>query len=104
DWKEVISATLEAAKQGDAKARDWLARYLIGEKPLSLTDLAADEASGVGAGGELLARKIQHIERRHLAQTLYSADTTGARLEIENYARELEKLDGPAQRESKPTG
>jgi hypothetical protein len=30
DWQEVISSTLNAAKQGDAQARAWLGQYLVG--------------------------------------------------------------------------
>lgn len=43
DWREVVQAALIAAKEGDPRARDWLTRYLIGESPLSLTALAADD-------------------------------------------------------------
>ena len=31
DWQEVIAATLQAAKDGDASARNWLAQYLVGK-------------------------------------------------------------------------
>ena len=30
DWRAVVSATLAAAKLGDAAARAWLAQYLVG--------------------------------------------------------------------------
>ena len=29
-WREVVSATVAAAKAGDATARAWLAQYLVG--------------------------------------------------------------------------
>lgn len=31
DWRDVVSSTLAAAKQGDAQARAWLAHYLVGK-------------------------------------------------------------------------
>ena len=31
DWKDVVSSTLSAAKQGDAQARAWLGQYLVGK-------------------------------------------------------------------------
>jgi hypothetical protein len=34
EWREVVSATVAAAKAGDATARVWLAQYLVG-KPAS---------------------------------------------------------------------
>ncbi len=31
DWHEIINAAVSAAKSGDARARDWLSRYLLGD-------------------------------------------------------------------------
>ena len=31
DWQQVVASTLEAAKNGDASARNWLAQYLVGK-------------------------------------------------------------------------
>jgi len=31
DWRQVVSATVAAAKAGDASARAWLAQYLVGK-------------------------------------------------------------------------
>jgi hypothetical protein len=30
DWREVVTGALQAAKNGDAQARIWLAQYLVG--------------------------------------------------------------------------
>jgi hypothetical protein len=35
DWREVVRATVAAAKVGDATARAWLAQYLIGKPGLT---------------------------------------------------------------------
>jgi hypothetical protein len=45
-WREICQKTVDAAKAGDPKARDWLARYLIGREPMKLLALAADENAG----------------------------------------------------------
>ena len=31
DWREVVTATVAAAKAGDATARAWLSQYLVGK-------------------------------------------------------------------------
>ncbi|QDS97687.1 hypothetical protein [Adhaeretor mobilis] len=33
DWQEVVGRAIEDAKKGDARARDWLSRYLVGVDP-----------------------------------------------------------------------
>jgi hypothetical protein len=43
-WRQVCQRAVDDARAGDAKARDWLAKYLLGAKPLGLLALAADEA------------------------------------------------------------
>lgn len=40
DWKEIVRAAKDAAKAGDAKAREWLASYVIGDKAPALSELA----------------------------------------------------------------
>jgi hypothetical protein len=70
DWRSVVQAAVESAKQGDAKARDWLTRYLIGETPMSLTDLAADEAWGVGSDDDIERILAPRKERRDFEERL----------------------------------
>ena len=64
DWREVVAATLAAAKQGDAQARAWLAHYLIGKPatpaPSALTVLV-QQLNGSDPVAERLAHPI--IER-----------------------------------------
>jgi hypothetical protein len=48
-WSEIVKSAVDAAKKGDAKAREWLAQYLLGtpEKGApTLHDLAVDEEAG----------------------------------------------------------
>ena len=69
-WREIVAAAVEKAKAGDAKARDWLARYLLGEKPMTLTDLAADEAGGFGVERDIEDRMMERRKGREIADIL----------------------------------
>jgi hypothetical protein len=31
-WRKIVARAVEDAKQGDARAREWLSRYLIGDR------------------------------------------------------------------------
>lgn len=46
DWREVVARALADAKNGDNKARNWLAKYLIGSNPRTLLAIAAVESLG----------------------------------------------------------
>lgn len=48
-WREIVARTVEDAKAGDAKARDWLASCLVGRPgndAATLHALAVDELAG----------------------------------------------------------
>lgn len=64
EWREVVSAALEAAKAGDATARAWLAQYLVGKPiapaPAPLT-VVVQQISGRDPLVEQLA--AEHVER-----------------------------------------
>jgi hypothetical protein len=61
DWQEVIDKTLADAKAGDARAREWLARFLLGPKP---SDLAADELAGFSTEMEIAAKRTEREQDR----------------------------------------
>lgn len=46
DWREVVARAVADAKNGDNKARNWLAKYLIGSNPRTLLAIAAVESLG----------------------------------------------------------
>ena len=77
DWRDVVRAAVEAAKAGDARARDWLARYLIGEGPAKLIDLAADEAEGIDADRDIAGHMADRRRFRELADLLGSRGLGG---------------------------
>lgn len=48
-WREIVAQAVTDAKAGDAKARSWLASYLIGSPPggtVTLHGLAVEEEAG----------------------------------------------------------
>lgn len=63
-WREICLQTVAQAKTGDAKARDWLACYLMSESPLTLDELAADELAGFTASDALAAQARARQEDR----------------------------------------
>ncbi len=74
DWRAICLRAVVDAKAGDATARAWLARYLLGDKPLSLVELAADEAGGLGAAAEVEALGKWRADGRMLAAVIALAD------------------------------
>jgi hypothetical protein len=64
DWRDIVSATVAAAKAGDATARAWLAQYLVGKPgataPAPLT-VVVQQLSGRDPVAEGLAKP--HIDR-----------------------------------------
>jgi hypothetical protein len=66
-WREICQAAVAAAKDGDPRARDWLARYLLGEEPTRLVVLAADEAGGFTSEKEIDRHRRSREEQRSLA-------------------------------------
>ena len=52
-WGRVVQAAVELAVSGDARAREWLARYLLGEpRDGVLVRIAGCESRGVDPGDE----------------------------------------------------
>lgn len=45
DWRDVVARAVADAKAGDQGARNWLAKYLLGNTPRSLHDIAKQEDS-----------------------------------------------------------
>ena len=43
DWQAIVRRALDDAKNGDAKAREWLTKYLVGTEPPTLVSIAATE-------------------------------------------------------------
>ncbi len=52
-WRRIVDKAVKDAEGGDARAREWLAKYLLGE--MTLTELAKRERMGITADAELPA-------------------------------------------------
>jgi hypothetical protein len=93
DWRDVVTATLELAKQGDPQARAWLAQYLVGKPeakaPTPLT-VVVEQWGGADPVAKMLAQPIIDRARYPFAQDDF-AETVHAAI-----AAELaEKLTAP---------
>jgi hypothetical protein len=58
------------ARAGDGKAREWLSRYLLGDKPGGLTELAASEQAGI----DPVARRADALRPTKLDELLARVD------------------------------
>lgn len=63
DWRGVVAGALQAAKDGDASARAWLAQYLVGKPehkaPTPLT-VVVQQLNGADPLVEKLAKQVIH--------------------------------------------
>ena len=55
-WQRIVEAACVAAEAGDTQARNWLSRYLLGDTPPTLFELARRDVAGVTADAELQAQ------------------------------------------------
>ena len=66
DWQDVVKGALQAAKDGDAQARNWLAQYLIGrpegKAPTPLT-VVVQQLNGADPLVNMLASRMIDRER-----------------------------------------
>ncbi len=61
DWRGVVTGALQAAKEGDPQARNWLAQYLIGRpesKAPTPLNIVVQQLSGTDPLVERLARPV----------------------------------------------
>jgi len=93
DWRAIIQKTVDAAKNGDAKARDWLARHLVGDKPLTLTALAADEAAGLDAERDVLESLAERLEEREHKELYQDDEYEKARKILKKAAKRAKQQD-----------
>jgi hypothetical protein len=42
DWKEIVQRAVDDAKAGDAQARTWLSKHIVGDNPLDLIELVEE--------------------------------------------------------------
>ena len=56
DWRAIVSKAKTLALAGDSKAREWIAKYLLGETPITITELLARELLDIDADLEALVK------------------------------------------------
>jgi hypothetical protein len=98
-WREVVSATVAAAKAGDATARAWLAQYLVGKPgataPAPLT-VVVQQLSGRDPLVDRLAKPhIDRVEYPSLRAGDDFKDALKARVADELRALEAQKSNTP---------
>jgi len=104
DWRAVITATVAAAKAGDAGARAWLAQYLIGKPgataPAPLT-VVVQQLSGRDPLVEKLAKPhIDRVEYPSLHADDDIKDALKAQVAAELQALEAQKSTVPEKRDN----
>ena len=63
DWAQICKRAVEDAKEGNAKAREWLTRYCLGKDPQSLMELVSKEARGFSSDDEIDQKAIREEKR-----------------------------------------
>lgn len=61
-WRGIVEGAIDAAQNGDPKAREWLTRLVLSDAPMTLSALAQRRALGVEARHEIAA-SVDEIER-----------------------------------------
>lgn len=102
DWRNVVTGALQAAKDGDPQARNWLAQYLIGrpegKAPTPLT-VVVQQLNGADP---LVDRLAKPMIERHKYPALHSddgvSDTIKAlyAVELQKKIKQVETIENPA--------
>jgi len=71
-WGQIVDRAVADALAGDAKAREWLAKYLLGSDPMKLLDLAADEEAGIDEQQAVTLQANKHASAAKLDRLLSS--------------------------------
>ena len=71
-WRLVAEKALQDAQAGDAAARAWLAKYLLGDTTATLLELAAKEARGVNPADEITTAAKQQTTEKQRQEELIS--------------------------------
>lgn len=70
-WQAICKRAADDALAGDARARDWLAKWLLGLESRHLTVLAAEES---GAGPAAAAESEIEVRRRNIKEERMQAE------------------------------
>jgi len=96
DWRDVVAATLQLAKQGDPQARAWLAQYLVG-RPESKAPTPMTVVVNQWAGHDPLAERLARpLITRAQYPNMGESDDREARVREAIAAELAQKLSAPA--------
>lgn len=65
DWVKIVERAVADAKKGDDKARAWLSRYLLGDDPPRLFDIAIRMHLGISTKAEIEAVAEDRMKSPH---------------------------------------
>ncbi len=60
-WRQIIDRAIKDAIDGDARAREWLSQYLLGEDRVSLVHIAAKERAGLSPDSEIDSAALREL-------------------------------------------
>jgi hypothetical protein len=74
-WRDVVQKAVDDAKAGDARARDWLTRQLLGTgtPSVTLSTLASLETAGIDPADDVARDAIDVRQNRELGDLLRRA-------------------------------
>jgi hypothetical protein len=91
DWRSVVTATVAAAKAGDASARAWLAHYLVG-KPAATALTPLTIVVQQLSGHDPVVDALAHLHMERLTFPGIHADVENAvKAEVANELQALEE-------------
>lgn len=102
DWRSVVNAALQAAKAGDAQARNWLAQYLIGRpegKAPTPMNIVVQQLSGADPVVEKLAKPAINralYPSAHLNDDLAEHIRARVAIELQAKVKPMETIETPA--------
>lgn len=73
-WRQVVARAVKDAKAGDGKARDWLAKYLIGDAKADSSDAVAEADDEAAVGQQRLELVGSYLLPLQLASDGYPVE------------------------------
>lgn len=98
DWRAIVAHAVEVAKEGDDKARAWLAKFVVGDNPITLTELAARELLDIDADLEALAK----VDEISTSSSVFAWDTDKTLVErVRDIKARIAEQEAEAERKAK---
>lgn len=92
DWASIAKRAVKDAKNGDAQARNWLSKYLIGDSPVAIQALQINQYPGENQG----ISESTLILFAQLLSRMSSALSASQREDFERHMLALTKIVAPS--------